>query len=349
MVARGGPPPSSLTVSATDVSETDEGAANNGPVSGQSTATPSGAVGTITYSWAHLSTSSGSTPSISSSTAQSPTFSATVNESINSVSTWRVTATDDLGSAQDTITVTLNWNDNATFTVSATNVDELLEGFHPQDFVEGQTTTTPSGEVGIVSYSWQHLSTSSGLTPDISSTTARNPTFSCLVGNTIDSVSTWRVTAQDTEGSIDTDDITVALRYNDISNITDIAVESINLGLNAVHSGTRFNNDGSIDEVGPSPTTFTKIHPGEWWGDEPEADIGTLYEIRCVSLINGTWSLQPAAVGTWVDIDTAPVWRVTVLAMTSPSSKSCDANFAIRRKSDNEVLGTFTVSARAEN
>lgn len=74
--------------------------------------TPSDGVGPYTYAWTELGTSSGNTPSVSSSTAQNPTWTSFVESGTDSISTWRVTVTDS-GSrtAYADITVTLTWID----------------------------------------------------------------------------------------------------------------------------------------------------------------------------------------------------------------------------------------------
>jgi len=62
------------------------------------------------YSWSHISTSSGNTPSISNSAISNPTFTATVSSGTSSVSTWEVTVTDSASDTASTyISVSLTW------------------------------------------------------------------------------------------------------------------------------------------------------------------------------------------------------------------------------------------------
>lgn len=102
-----------LSVSANNVSETFFGFSPSGSVNSSAQSpgtTPSGGASPYTYAWTHLSTSGGSTPSISSSTAQNPFWTATVSDGDPSISTWRVTVTDNAAqTASDDITVTLTW------------------------------------------------------------------------------------------------------------------------------------------------------------------------------------------------------------------------------------------------
>lgn len=103
---------SAMSVTASNVSGSAGGFANSGDVYGSGTKTTvTGGTAPFTYSWAHISTSSGDTPAISGPTTANPSWSANVDDIPASVSTWRVTVTSSGGvsSAQATITVTLNW------------------------------------------------------------------------------------------------------------------------------------------------------------------------------------------------------------------------------------------------
>lgn len=106
-----------LKVTATNVSGAASGPAASGPVqSGNTTTTVTGGSGTYTYSWAHVSTASGPTPNISSVTISNPSWGhPSVDDTPNSLSTWRVTVTDTFYniSSSATMTVTLNWTDNS--------------------------------------------------------------------------------------------------------------------------------------------------------------------------------------------------------------------------------------------
>jgi hypothetical protein len=103
-----------LSVTADDVSGFSSGPSFSGFVttSGSPNTTPTGGVGPYTYAWTHISTSGGNTPTVSSSTAQNPSWSATVSDGDDSISTWRVTVTDSGSRTASTdITVTLTWLD----------------------------------------------------------------------------------------------------------------------------------------------------------------------------------------------------------------------------------------------
>jgi hypothetical protein len=103
-----------LSVTASDVTGDGAGFSASGFIISNTSpvTTPSGGTAPYTYAWAHVTTSSGSTPSILSSTDQDPTWNATVFAGTPSASTWRVTATDADGrTGNTTITVTLTWTD----------------------------------------------------------------------------------------------------------------------------------------------------------------------------------------------------------------------------------------------
>lgn len=127
-----------------------------------------------------------------------------------------------------------------------------------------------------------------------------------------------------------------------------ISVYHLNSGLLCA-AGVAFQSDGSIDDVGPDGLDRTPINPGEWWSDEPDVGIGASYDIRCVSLSLGTWSIQAATVGTWIDISAERLWRNTVIGMASPTNKITTGLFAIRVTGGGPDLDTTTITAEAEN
>jgi hypothetical protein len=103
-----------LSVTADSVSGFDSGPSNSGFVTTSTSpnTTPSGGVGPYTYAWTNISTESGTTPNVSSSTAQDPSWTAIVFDGTEGVSTWRVTVTDSATTTAFTdITVTLTWLD----------------------------------------------------------------------------------------------------------------------------------------------------------------------------------------------------------------------------------------------
>lgn len=102
-----------LAVTSGSASGAASGAASFGLVSGSqnSPTTVTDSVGSISYSWVHVSTTSGPTPSITGATTAAPSWSATVSEGTPSSSSWRLTVTDATTGATATvlIAVTLTW------------------------------------------------------------------------------------------------------------------------------------------------------------------------------------------------------------------------------------------------
>jgi hypothetical protein len=105
-----------LSVSANAVYGFASGNSASGSVtSAAAVVTPSGGSTPYTaYSWTHISTSSGITPTISNSAISNPTFTSTVFSGSPAVSTWQVTVTDSAANTASTyVSVTLSWFDTS--------------------------------------------------------------------------------------------------------------------------------------------------------------------------------------------------------------------------------------------
>jgi hypothetical protein len=102
-----------LSISGNTVHGFDSGNAFSGTVtSSAASITASGGSTPYSYSWSHISTSSGLTPTISNSAISNPTFTSTVFSGVSSVSTWEVTVTDSASNTASTyISVSLTWFD----------------------------------------------------------------------------------------------------------------------------------------------------------------------------------------------------------------------------------------------
>lgn len=87
-----------------------------------------------------------------------------------------------------------------------------------------------------------------------------------------------------------------------------------------------FENDGELwgrvtDSGGDTQ------YAGEWWSDEPEASIGSSYEVRNLSSgKTGTFTTQAGADDVWVTISSTRIWTVT---RSANGSKSCTATFEV--------------------
>lgn len=115
-------------------------------------------------------------------------------------------------------------------------------------------------------------------------------------------------------------------------------------------NGFKFQDDGSIDELGPDVATFTQVDPGEWFSSEPvSAGIGSRYEIRSLSAGKvGTWGASPDD-DVWVSLSTSPSWRITAQQAQSPTSKSVSSVFEIRVAGFGSAIASATFSASVSN
>ncbi len=147
---------------------------------------------TLAYSWSHTA----GTPAVtlSSATAQNPTFTMPTGAGIDEVFTFTLTVKDENGgtgfkSATDTVNVT------------AKNAPPTAYAGTDQDAARGsEVRLTGAGgdpENSTLAYSW---SQTAGTTVTLSSTTARSPTFTMPTGAQIDEEFTFTLTVKDENG-----------------------------------------------------------------------------------------------------------------------------------------------------
>ena len=127
-----------------------------------------------------------------------------------------------------------------------------------------------------------------------------------------------------------------------------ITVSHFDTGV-TTHAGITFAADGGLDQLGPGLATRTADTAGEWWSDEPEASIGSSYDVRCASISVGSWTAAAAGTGTWIDMSAERIWRVTATGAASPITVTCTASFEIRPTGGGSTLATFTVTCEASN
>ncbi len=116
------------------------------------------------------------------------------------------------------------------------------------------------------------------------------------------------------------------------------------------NAGVTFQPDGGTDELGPLIDDRTAHQAGEWWSDEPEADIGSSYDVRALSVgKTGTWSSAAAADDTWIQISAERIWRNVVAGKASPTSKQTIATFEIRDTGSGGALDSAVYNVTASN
>ena len=116
-------------------------------------------------------------------------------------------------------------------------------------------------------------------------------------------------------------------------------------------SGARFNDNGSIDEITGTigSRIFTQIHGGEWFINEPQAGIGSSYDIRVASMAVGFFD-GGASVGVWAGLETNPQWteqRTGGKGGEGPGTDTATGNMEIRDGNTLVVVATFTLKATA--
>jgi hypothetical protein len=80
------------------------------------------------------------------------------------------------------------------------------------------TSMTTENQIwSIVTFLWEHVSTSSGSTPGINSSAIFSPSWSSTVSEGTPSISTWRLTITDSGGQVADKTCTVSLTWTNSS------------------------------------------------------------------------------------------------------------------------------------
>ena len=163
---------------------------------------------TLTYAWTKKS---GPAVTLSSSTAQSPTFTAPVQLASDAVFVFSLVVTDarGLSSTADTVTVTVKANNAPT--ADAGDDRTVAEGAAVT--LDGSGSRDPEGET--LTYAWTKKS---GPAVTLSSSTAQSPTFTAPVQLASDAVFVFSLVVTDARGlasSADTVTVTVTAGPND--------------------------------------------------------------------------------------------------------------------------------------
>ena len=162
----------------------------------------------LTYSW---SQTSGTTVSLSSSTAQSPTFTAPTELLSNASLVFSLTVSDGVNtSTADTVTITVTAGANDAPTADAGSNQTVAEGASVT--LDGSGSTDP--ERAALTYAW---SQTSGTTVSLSSSTAQSPTFTAPTELLANASLVFSLTVSDgvNTSTADTVTITVTAGAND--------------------------------------------------------------------------------------------------------------------------------------
>ncbi len=115
----------------------------------------------------------------------------------------------------------------------------------------------------------------------------------------------------------------------------------------ATQAGIAWQPDGSVDQTGPIGSERTDTHPGEWWTKEPQAGIGSTYQIRSLTESVGNWTFAAAADNVWIDLSIERVWFRRRIAKAGPGSDVVTSVFEIRHIVSLITQDTATVSLTA--
>lgn len=120
------------------------------------------------------------------------------------------------------------------------------------------------------------------------------------------------------------------------------------------NSGVDFNNDGTMDDIGPAISDRTLLgldfnsidHTGEWHDDSP---TGSEWEISCLSMVAGTWDTAAASLGVYVALNVGRIWKEQRGGGKSytPGTNTATGNFRIREVADTSNLVNFTMKGTA--
>lgn len=100
-------------------------------------------------------------------------------------------------------------------------------------------------------------------------------------------------------------------------------------------AGFSFQNDGGLDRIEDANIS------GEWWSNEPQANIGDNYEVRALSAgKSGTWTVSAAADNIWVTINALRTWYIQ-----SSGFKNTSATFEVGLDGVESALDSATLTA----
>lgn len=115
--------------------------------------------------------------------------------------------------------------------------------------------------------------------------------------------------------------------------------DSLDIGSLPSSASITFTTDGRITITGGTELV--------WNTGAPNSGIGSSYQVRCESLISGSWNIQAAAVGTWITISSDRTWTITRTVMEGAGSDYVSGIFQIRAVGGSSVLAAGIGTAEA--
>lgn len=200
----------------------------------------------LSYAW--VQTGGAITLSLSSSTAQQPTFNVPALTQ-DEVVTFQVTVTDDRNDS-DTDTVQVTLRNNLAPQADAGADFGVLESANGQ--LDGSGTSDP--ETDAITYAW--VQTGGGVTLSLSSTSVAQPTFTAPTV-TQNEVLTFVLTATDTYGDSTNDTVQVTIELN----VAPVADAGANIGA-IWGANVQLDGTGSFDPNGGDTITYAWVQIG---------------------------------------------------------------------------------------
>lgn len=123
--------------------------------------------------------------------------------------------------------------------------------------------------------------------------------------------------------------------------LTAHSATAISIDPNDATCQIRFDTDGGLTHIrtpGSDPT-----YSGQWWSDEPEASIGSSYEVRAVGS-SAAWTVAAAADNIWITITGNRGWTIN---RSSPGVSNVNASFEVGLDGVESALDSATMTCIA--
>ena len=116
-------------------------------------------------------------------------------------------------------------------------------------------------------------------------------------------------------------------------------IDTVSIGALPQTATIVFNTDGTITVSGSDNL--------KWNTGSPNASLGANYEVRCSELLDQSWDINAASVGTWIDISSNRTWSIIRTVMEGSGQDVVTAIFQIRASGTTTILDSCTVHGDA--